>query len=193
VSQIKVGHAVRTPSGRCGVVTKLYGDEMDHCLIMCVNAEEMRPAKALTRLLVPDGLAERVRALIEHAEMYTIGEYGPELLVRAVDLDALLDAEPEEGDHVYPNGETPDSLGHVETFTIVEPQPQPSAQVTREEPEFYAAEEEPTLRDRFAMAALTGFLAANPQRDLDHPDYWAREAYERADAMMRLRTQEEGG
>lgn len=43
-----------------------------------------------------------------------------------------------------------------------------------------------TLRDQFAMAALTGILG-NPEFDEFLPEQWASEAYKYADAMMKAR------
>jgi hypothetical protein len=45
----------------------------------------------------------------------------------------------------------------------------------------------PTLRDQFAMAALSGLLAADPDRYTDPASYWAKDAYAHADAMLRVR------
>ena len=42
------------------------------------------------------------------------------------------------------------------------------------------------LRDRFAMAALTGLLA-NPSHDMLSPEEWASDAYNIADAMLKAR------
>ena len=42
------------------------------------------------------------------------------------------------------------------------------------------------LRDTFAAAALTGLLAGPGDKDFS-ADYWARHAYEAADAMLRER------
>ena len=48
------------------------------------------------------------------------------------------------------------------------------------------------LRDELAMAALTGFLAADAvgNRARNHPLSWAREAYKWADAMLEARGRE---
>lgn len=49
----------------------------------------------------------------------------------------------------------------------------------------------PTLRDQFAMAALTGLLARRPKdNNTTHPpvqEGWSRTAYEFADAMIAAR------
>jgi hypothetical protein len=46
--------------------------------------------------------------------------------------------------------------------------------------------ENPTLRDQFAMAALTGLLAA--ELEYDNPaDHMAKQAYIAADAMLKAR------
>ena len=42
--------------------------------------------------------------------------------------------------------------------------------------------EQPSLRDQFAMAALTGLLAAN-EDPLDGPDNWALRVYRIADML----------
>ena len=45
---------------------------------------------------------------------------------------------------------------------------------------------EPTLRDKFAMAALTGILAGSPNKEIGPEDY-AHDAYMFADAMIEAR------
>jgi hypothetical protein len=47
--------------------------------------------------------------------------------------------------------------------------------------------EQPTLRDFFAMSALSGLLAADPERYIDPQNYWAKDAYAHADAMLKAR------
>ena len=49
----------------------------------------------------------------------------------------------------------------------------------------YPVEEHATLRDQFAMAALTGLLS-DPERDAE-PSEYAECAYEYADAMLKAR------
>ncbi len=51
----------------------------------------------------------------------------------------------------------------------------------------YPAVQAETLRDKFAMAALTGYLASIPDDVNVRPDLVARSAYEMADAMMEAR------
>ena len=47
-----------------------------------------------------------------------------------------------------------------------------------------------TLRDEFAMAALTGLITLAPY--ISHPNRLVRDAYDIADAMMKERSQEGG-
>ena len=45
-----------------------------------------------------------------------------------------------------------------------------------------------TLRDKLAMAALTGLLAADRERAIAYrPQLWAKESYKWADAMLEVR------
>jgi hypothetical protein len=61
-----------------------------------------------------------------------------------------------------------------------------SAAMANEGREKLEAEKE-RLRDQFAMAALTGILAADPERYRDPQGYWAKEAYAFADEMLKTR------
>jgi len=131
VIELKVGNAVRTPAGRDGIVTRLFGDEMDHALVTCANAEEMRPTKVLTRLITDDGLAERVRVLISLLKNPHIK--GPhvsrELMVEW--LEEALDAESAEEPEDRAWGAVAEcQLAEMEAEPAEEPTPQP---VTRQE------------------------------------------------------------
>lgn len=49
------------------------------------------------------------------------------------------------------------------------------------------AEKQSTLRDQFAMAALTGFCANPTSKDMEGGSFFAKIAYKCADAMMEAR------
>ncbi len=51
----------------------------------------------------------------------------------------------------------------------------------------YQLSEQPTLRDQFAMAALTGYLASMPEDANMRSELIARAAYLLADAMLKAR------
>lgn len=63
------------------------------------------------------------------------------------------------------------------------PWPEPAWRIEAEQAEKQARAE---LRDRFAMAALTGLLA-NPSLERMPEDVWASDAYIFADAMLKAR------
>ena len=62
----------------------------------------------------------------------------------------------------------------------------PHAQAREEAMLAEKAQARAELRDRFAMAALTGLLA-NPQNDVLSGEEWASDAYSIADAMLKMR------
>jgi hypothetical protein len=88
---------------------------------------------------------------------------------------------------------TPANLETIET-ALVNPSISEEAAVSAIEA-LSALREQPTLRDRFAMAALTGMLASDARgRSMDHQTFYsddpataATHAYGLADAMLRQR------
>ena len=61
--------------------------------------------------------------------------------------------------------------------------------MTSRTPRISGSDSHAGLRDHFAAAALTGLLAAPTDKDRSM-EYWARLAYEAADAMLRQRVAE---